>query len=269
MALSPTAGPPRLVATDLDGTIVRSDGSVSDRTRQVLLDLDDRGVPVVFVTGRPLRWMEELWSAVGAHGLAIAANGAVVYDVTGRRVRDVRGITREEGLRLAAVVEEAVPGAVFAIETVDGLRLGDGFQGRRDLPAETPRGPLADVWDQDALKVLVRHPTLPFEGFRESVTTALGDLATPSWSMEGLLEVSAAGITKAATLARVSTELGVEAADVVAFGDMPNDLAMLSWAGSSYAMGNAHASVLEVADHVAPTNDEDGVAAVLTDLFGL
>ena len=101
------------------------------------------------------------------------------------------------------------------------------------------------------------------------MTEALGDLATPSWSMEGLVEVSAAGITKAATLARVSAELGVEAVDVVAFGDMPNDLAMLTWAGTAYAMGNAHASVLEVADHVAPTNDEDGVAAVLAELFDL
>ncbi len=260
---------PRLVATDLDGTIVRSDGSVSTRTREVLLDLDGRGVPVVFVTGRPLRWMGELWSAVGAHGLAIVANGAVVYDVTSRRVRDVRGITREQGLRLVEVIDQAVPDAVFAIETVDGLRLGDGFQGRHDLPAETPRGPLADVWDQDALKVLVRHPVLPFDDFRESVTEALGDLAVPSWSMEGLVEVSAPGITKAATLARVSAELGVEAVDVVAFGDMPNDLAMLTWAGTAYAMGNAHPSVLEVADHVAPTNDEDGVATVLAQLFDL
>jgi HAD superfamily hydrolase (TIGR01484 family) len=269
VALSPGAGLPRLVATDLDGTIVRSDGTVSERTRAVLVELDERGVPVVFVTGRPLRWMEELWSAVGAHGLAIAANGAVVYDVTDRRVRDVSGITREEGLQLADVVEQAVPGAVFAIETVDGLRLGDGFEGRRGLPEDTPRGPLAEVWDQDALKVLVRHPTLPFEGFRASVADALGDSATPSWSMEGLVEVSAAGITKAATLARVSTELGVDATDVIAFGDMPNDLAMLTWAGTSYAMANAHPSVLEVADHVAPTNDEDGVAVVLTELFDL
>ena len=129
----------------------------------MLLDLDGRGVPVVFVTGRPLRWMEELWSAVGAHGLAIVANGAVVYDVTARRVRDVRGITRERDCGWPRSIDQAAPGAVFAIETVDGLRLGDGFQGRRDLPAETPRGPLADVWDQDALKVLVRHPALPFD----------------------------------------------------------------------------------------------------------
>ncbi|MCW2846147.1 MAG: family phosphatase [Marmoricola sp.] len=269
MALSPSAGLPRLVATDLDGTIVRSDHTVSGRTREVLVELDERGVPVVFVTGRPLRWMEELWDAVGAHGLAIVANGAVVYDVTSRSVRNLTGITRDDGLRLAGTITADVPGATFAIETVDGIRLGDGFAGRRPHPDGTIRGPLEEVWDQDAIKVLVRHPSLPFEELREAVSASVGELATPSWSMEGLVEISAAGITKAATLERVSTELGVDAADVIAFGDMPNDLAMLTWAGTSYAMGNAHPSVREVADHVAPTNDEDGVATVLTALFDL
>jgi Cof subfamily protein (haloacid dehalogenase superfamily) len=260
---------PRLVATDLDGTLLRSDGTVSPRTREVLIELDHRGVPVVFVTGRPLRWMEQLWGAVGAHGLAIVANGAVVYDVTTHRIREVTGIAREAGLRLAQAITAGVPGATFAIETVEGIRLGSGFAGRRDLPAETPRGRLEDVWDQDAVKILVRHPSLPFDELREAVTAAVGDLATASWSMEGLVEISAAGVTKAATLARIAAELGVGSADVVAFGDMPNDLAMLTWAGTSYAMGNAHSSVRGIAGHEAPTNDDDGVATVLSELFGL
>ena len=260
---------PRLVATDLDGTLLRSDGSVSPRTRAVLSALDRAGVPVVFVTGRPLRWMETLWPDVGAHGLAIVANGAVVYDVTARRVHSVSGIARDHGLELARAIREGVPGAAFAIETVDGIRLGDGFVGRHDLPPETPRGALEDVWDQDAVKVLVRHDSIPFAELREGVTVAVGDRATPSWSMEGLVEISAVGVTKAATLATVADRLGVGAAGVIAFGDMPNDLPMLTWAGTSYAMGNAHASVLEVADNVAPTNDEDGVASVLAEVFGL
>ena len=72
---------PRLVATDLDGTLVHSDGSVSPRTREVLAALDARGVPVVFVTGRPLRWTEEVFEHVGGHGLAVVSNGALVWDV--------------------------------------------------------------------------------------------------------------------------------------------------------------------------------------------
>ena len=269
MALTPAPGRPRLVATDLDGTLLRSDGTVSARTREVLVELDQRGVPVVFVTGRPLRWMEELWADVGAHGLAIASNGAILYDVTGRRVREVHGLAREQGLEVARAISDGVPGAVFAIETVDGIRLGDGFGARAELPADTPRGALSEVWDQDAVKMLVRHDSLSFEALRDGVTAAVGDLATPSWSMPGLVEISAAGVTKAATLARTSTELGVGQAEVIAFGDMPNDLAMLAWAGTSYAMGNAHPSVLAVAGATAPTNDEDGVASVLSEVFGL
>ena len=85
--------------------------------------------------------------------------------------------------------------------------------------------------------------------------------------MEGLVEISAAGITKAATLERVSAELGVGADDVVAFGDMPNDIAMLEWAGTSYAMANGHPSAIAAAGRTAPRNDEDGVAQVLEELF--
>jgi hydroxymethylpyrimidine pyrophosphatase-like HAD family hydrolase len=101
------------------------------------------------------------------------------------------------------------------------------------------------------------------------VIAAVGEAATPTWTGDHLVEISAAGITKAATLARLSDELGVAAEDVIAFGDMPNDIAMLEWAGTSYAVGDADPSVIEAADHVAPSNDDDGVARVLSDTFGL
>jgi hypothetical protein len=84
-----------------------------------------------------------------------------------------------------------------------------------------------------------------------------------------LVEISAAHVTKASTLALLCDELGVAPDEVVAFGDMPNDLPMLAWAGTSYAVANAHPSVLEAVDHVAPTNDEDGVAQVLAGMFDL
>ena len=74
---------------------------------------------------------------------------------------------------------------------------------------------------------------------------------------------------KASTLEMLCAERGVAAEEVVAFGDMPNDLPMLAWAGASYAMAGAHPSVRELADDTAPGNDEDGVAVVLERLFGL
>ena len=102
---------PRLVATDLDGTLVRSDGTVSPYTHDVIADLDDRGVPVVFVTGRPLRWAEDVFRYVGAHGLAIVSNGALVWDVARDRVDLVREIPVDVGLEVCQLIREEVPGA--------------------------------------------------------------------------------------------------------------------------------------------------------------
>ncbi|WP_205471764.1 Cof-type HAD-IIB family hydrolase [Nocardioides sp. SYSU D00038] len=260
---------PRLVATDLDGTLLHSDGTITDRTREVLRALDEREVPVVFVTGRPVRWMEHLFEEVGGVGLAILSNGALVYDVAARRVLETTPLEREPGLDLAEVLRAAVPGIVLAVETGTGLRLEEGFLDVDRVPEGTPTGPLADVWDEPAVKLLARHPELADDALRDAVTEAVGETATPTWSMSGLVEISARDVTKAAALARVASRLGVEAADVVAFGDMPNDLPMLAWAGTSYAMANAHDSVKEVATHVAPAHDDDGVATVLAGIFDL
>jgi Cof subfamily protein (haloacid dehalogenase superfamily) len=262
---------PRLVATDLDGTLLDSGGRVSARTRAVLDELDATGVPVVFTTGRPIRWMEELWEAVGGHGLAICSNGGIVYDVARREVRDFRAVPREVGLSVAERVRAAVPGTSFAIEHLEGWTSEVGFPVHADdWSAAQVQGAYDEIYRDDVVKVLAVHRELDPEDFWRRVQDAAGDLVTTTWSSTfALVEISAAGVTKATTLAVVAAEMGLGPEDVVAFGDMPNDLPMLEWAGTSYAMANAHPSVQELADHLAPHHDEDGVAAVLADLFGL
>jgi len=261
--------PPSLVATDLDGTLVRTDGTISGLTRKVLAELDERDVPVVIVTARPLRWMDDLWPMVGRHGFAIVSNGAIWYDVAAGRVRDLSGIEVVAGLRLCEVISRAVPEAGFAVETLSGIAMDPRYVDHHGAPPDSPVGPLADIWTEPAVKLLVQHEGLDPQEFRERVIAAVGETATPTWTGDHLVEISAAGITKAATLARLADELGVTAADAVVFGDMPNDIAMFEWAGTSYAMANGDPSVIDVADHVAPSNDDDGVARVLVDLFGL
>lgn len=261
---------PRLVATDLDGTLLHSDGTVTDRTRAVLDELDGLGVPVVFTTGRPVRWMEELWDAVGGHGLAICSNGGIVYDVAERRVRDFSAVPREVGLEVAELVRTAVPGTTFAVERTSGWASETDFPRHPDDAGTLHQGGWESIYGDDVVKVLAVHRELDPEEFWRQVDEAVGSLVVTTWSSTfALVEISAAGVTKATTLARVAAEMGLGADDVVAFGDMPNDLPMLEWAGTSYAMANAHPSVLELADHRAPGNDEDGVAAVLADLFAL
>lgn len=147
-----------LIATDLDGTLV-PDGSATlpPYTAEVLRRADRADVPIVFVTARPLRWMDALWPHVGRHGLAIVSNGAVTYDVGAREVVHLAGIEPEPGLTIAAAVTEAVSSASFALECLDGMRLDPAFDEPYPVPAGTPRGPLDRVWDAPAVKMLVRY----------------------------------------------------------------------------------------------------------------
>jgi hydroxymethylpyrimidine pyrophosphatase-like HAD family hydrolase len=162
-----------------------------------------------------------------------------------------------------------VPGCAFAVEMLSGIALEPAYREPGHAPPGSPTGDLESVWLEPALKLLVRHETMSPDDFRAEVLAVVGESATPTWTVDGLMEISAVGVTKGAGLARLAALVGIEAPDVLAFGDMPNDLPMLAWAGTSYAVANAHPSVLAAADHVAPSNDDDGVAAVLAAVFGL
>jgi Cof subfamily protein (haloacid dehalogenase superfamily) len=270
MPLPLAGGRPRLVATDLDGTLVRSDGTVSAYTRDVLAELDRRGVPVVFVTGRPLRWAEDVFEYVGGHGLAIVSNGGLVWDVARSAVHLMRPLDPAVGLEVCGLIREAAPGAAFAVESLAGIALEAGFLERHVLPEGARRGPLEELFDDPAVKLLARHEELPAQEFWDLAMLAVGDRAVVTWSStSALLEISGAGVTKASTLALLCADHGVTADDVIAFGDMPNDLPMLGWAGTSYAMADAHPTVTAAADHVAPGHDDDGVARVLAGVFDL
>jgi hypothetical protein len=212
--------------------------------------------------------MLELWEHVGEHGLAICSNGGIVYDVPARAVRSARPISAEVGLRVADLMRAAIPGTTFAVENLTGFGKEPGFMERHALPDDVEVGPLAALFDDGTVKMLARHEELAPEAFWAETERLVGHLVTTTWSSVGaLVEISAAGVTKASTLALLCEELGIAPEEVVAFGDMPNDLAMLEWAGTSYAMANGHPSVRRLADRTAPANEEDGVAAVLEELF--
>lgn len=261
----------RLVATDLDGTLLGPDGMVSARTREVLDVLDARGIPVVFVTGRPVRWMNDLWEAVGGHGLAICSNGGVVFDVAARQVRDHVPLSRAAALTVAARIRSRIPEVTFGIEYTTGWATEPGFpRSPEDGNDGREVGPLAQIYRDDVVKLLAIHRTMDPEQFWRTCDFVGGEAVTTTWSSSfALAEISAPGVTKATTLARVAAEMGVGPEQVVAFGDMPNDLPMLSWAGTSYAMANAHPSVLAATTRQAPSNTADGVATTLTELFQL
>ena len=156
---------PKLVATDLDGTLVRADGTVSAYTREVLDELAHRGVPVVFVTGRPLRWAEEVFEHVGSHGLAIVSNGALVWDVAREQVDLERPIEPTLGRAVCAAIRSAVPGTSYAVEDLQGIALEPQFQERYPVPPGTRRAPVDELLDRPALKLLARHEELAPQEF--------------------------------------------------------------------------------------------------------
>lgn len=256
------------MATDLDGTLVHSDGSVTPRTRAALVAAEEAGLEVVFVTGRPLRWAEEVFEHVGGHGLAIVSNGALVWDVAGARVHLIRPIDPATGIEVARRIRAAVPDSHFAVESLEGIALEPGFLERHPVPDGAARGPIEQIFARPAVKLLARHETLGWEEFWAAAEDAVDGLVEITWSSAtSLLEMSAAGVTKASTLALLCEERGISADQVLTLGDMPNDIPMLTWAGTSYAMANAHPTVRAAAQHVAPANDEDGVAQVIESLL--
>lgn len=257
----------RVVASDLDGTLVRTDGSISDRTRAALDAAQSAGALVIFVTGRPPRWMKPVVEATGASGLAICANGALVYDLGSGEIVREHALQSESAARLVTALREALPGVQFAVES--GLAFGHepGYEPSWAMPNRRV-AEVEDLIADPVSKLLVKHPERPAEDIHEEVVAIAGEEAIVTYSGNVLLEISGAGVSKASTLAALCEEQGHGAAAVLAFGDMPNDVPMLRWAGHGVAVGNAHESVLEVADEVTASNDDDGVARVIERVFG-
>ncbi|WP_446667349.1 HAD family hydrolase [Janibacter limosus] len=260
---------PRLIATDLDGTLLRSDGSVSQRSVDALRAVADAGLETVLVTARPPRWLDELAHVVGTRGVAICGNGAFRYDVAERRIFGVRSIPRDVVTAIVHDLREQVPGTGFAAERHNGLAAESMFAAIHDHPEDLVTTPAIELLtDASVGKLLARNPHLTDDEFIRVATEVVGDRAIVAFSgAGGLAEISAVGVTKAAALAGWCAELGIDATDVWAFGDMPNDLPMLTRAGRSFAVANAHPEVLAVATDRAPANDEDGVAVTLERLL--
>jgi Cof subfamily protein (haloacid dehalogenase superfamily) len=260
----------RLVACDLDGTVVRPDGSVTARTVRALEACERAGIRVVFVTGRPPRWMAPIADATRHHGVAVCANGAVVYDLAAERVVRTRGIPVDAVREVARIVRAAVPGGAFALETLDGFRREPEYRPRRathDVPVGRLDALMAD--DPLVVKVLYRVESGVADDMLAAARAALEGIAEPvhSDAASGMLEIAAAGVSKASTLADLAAEDGIGPEDVVAFGDMPNDVPMLLWAGTGYAMAGGHPEAVAAAGRTAPACEDDGVAQVLEQLL--
>lgn len=261
---------PKLIATDLDGTLLRDDLSISPFTRRVLSALEEHSIHVVFVTARPPRWMEPLASAVGGHGIAICMNGAMTYSFEDGKSTNILGFTHVEIVELVAQLRAAIPGIAFAAERASGAVFDPHFTSEHPYGPETVVAPVESVSDDVVGKLLARMPGMLDSEFFGIIDEVVGSRAVLAYSgASGLAEMTAPGVTKAAALERWAASHGISASEVWAFGDMPNDIPMLKWAARGIAVANAHPDALAAADHVAGSNNDDGLAHEIMAALGL
>ena len=266
----------QLFATDLDGTLLNSSGGISTANVAALRSAQDSGLHVVFVTGRPPRWMAEIGHITGNHGHAICANGALVLDVATGEVLQANYLDRDLGIDVVNRLRRIDPDISFAVELAAevSFMIDENYRPRWETQQEVPRVPVEEMFNSGkVIKLLARpseHAKLDADQFvsaAESVASDIVDL-THSNIFDVLLEMSPNGVNKGTALARFASNLGVSQSAVAAVGDMPNDVPMISWAGQGAAVSNAHESVKAVADVLLPSNDEDAVAVFIQQLLG-
>lgn len=264
---------PKLIASDLDGTIVAHYGEVSQRTINAFRAAHELGIEIFFVTGRPPRWMPEIKEAFGI-GKAICGNGAMLYDLHNDKVIEEWLIPVENQLETVSRLRKAIPPISFAVEAHRYFHREKKYIPRYDVGLDNVGvDDIEEVIAAPALKILARCSDQEFTS-DEMLAIAQRELegivsSTHSNPHDSLIEIAALGISKGATLAKMAARLGISAEDCVSFGDNPNDFSMLQWCGRSYAMADGHPDGKLHAKSIAPAHTDDGVAQIIEELIKL
>jgi Cof subfamily protein (haloacid dehalogenase superfamily) len=264
---------PKLIASDLDGTIVAHYGEITQRTINAFRKAHDMGVHIFFVTGRPPRWMPEIKEAFGI-GNAICGNGAMLYDLHNDKVLEEWLIPVEAQLETVKRLRTVIPQISFAIESHNYFHREKAYIPRWDVGLDNVGVEnIEEAISSPALKLLARcsQQELSSDEMLAIARIELEGIVTVTHSnpSDSLLEISALGVSKGLTLAKMAERLNIDAADCVSFGDNPNDFSMLQWCGRSFAMADGHPEGRLHAKGVAGPCEEDGVAIVIEELLEL
>ncbi len=266
----------RLVASDLDGTLMRRDKSISERSIVAMERAQAAGIRIVLATARGRGTVGTIARDARFSGYAICGNGAVVLDLADdARVIHQTSIDSHIASRVMALIRDLAPGTVFEMVGTHDFLMEPGY---RDLSAfedhwlDPTAIPVADPLvgiEAGVIKIVARHPELATTDLFRILAGAAREHVEVTHSLAPFVEMAALGVTKATTLAELCATWGIDRGEVAAVGDALNDLPMLEWAGLALAPANAEAEVRAAADRILPSNDEDGVAAFLESLVDL
>ena len=268
----PDPRPIRLVAIDLDGTMLNDAKQVSDRTALALHGLPERGVRVVIASARPPRSVRHVYQLLRLDTLTVNYNGALVWDEPGRRAVLHKPLAGALVAEIVAMARDYFDEVGVSCEVLDRW-----YTDQVDEKHVTATGrlfkpdvvaPLDTFVGNDTTKLMLAADPPVIPRLEALLLRQFGDRVLVLQTDDDLLQVAHPSAGKAAALRWVADRYGVPMDQVMAIGDAPNDVGMLQLAGVAVAMDNAHAVVKEVADWVAPSNNDHGVHAALV-RFGL
>ena len=264
---------PKLIGTDLDGTIVAHYGFISERTKIAFTAAHKAGIHIYFVTGRPIRWMVEIKENFN-FGIGICGNGAMLYDFINQKVLEEWLFSVKDQLETVKRLREVIPPVTFALEIDGDFHREKHYTPRWDVGFDYEGvDKIEEAITKPALKLLARCINGEYTSDEMLIlaSKALDGIATVTHSnlTDSLLEISADGVSKGATLSKIAARHGLTAQDCVTFGDNPNDFSMLSWASRSWAMEDGHPDLMKYAKFQTDAHQEDGVAKVIERLLEL
>ena len=260
----------RAFVSDLDGTLLRSDGSLSSETVATVRRIRDVDVRLIVATSRTPRAIRR----IAAHellGTVVCANGAIVWSAGRDEVLDQTSFDPAALIVALGQLACLVPGAAMALLSADKMFLDERYlahrrkKGLRDAVLVSSFGYVAN--DHPIAAVAVRHPRLAADQLLAPVAAAFSDVGEATFAGVGAVDVVPSGVTKSTAVEALLTDAGHSGESAVVFGDMPNDLCLFAWSGWACAVANAHPLLLEAADEIVPSNDDDGVERTIRRLL--
>jgi 5-amino-6-(5-phospho-D-ribitylamino)uracil phosphatase len=258
----------RLIALDLDGTLLTSDKRISERSIKIIQKLFGIGMIIMPCTGRPSRNTKEYLEQLGL-SKAVILHGAGFYNLKTDKTVIRHHFDNVKALEILERMYQ-VSGVIAGMETCHGWYLDEAYYAWRKTRPHLPQleptgvGHLKHYLHDGTIKLYFRCPGLS----AKDLSITLAELpAYRTWSSEKLLEVLPEAVNKREALMHICTTLGISWQEVITFGDEHNDQGMLMWAGLGVAMGNAKSEAKEVAGYITKSNDEDGVAEVLEAVY--
>lgn len=283
----------KLIATDMDGTLLRSDNTISEKTKQILREAQKQGIRLVLASGRSYRKLMEYAQELEMPkygGFLIEVNGTAVYDLNKQKRTRYHELKKKDAIRIFDALkplEVEIMGlgddSLYDYIPQSMISLKQEYRQKHQLPNDYPwtAGAFSIVFDnrvgypnqymiqsgeefpEGLNKIAAIHEAEVLNAKMEQIKAALSQDYWLGLTSPAYLEIMEKGVSKGNALEMLCEQLHIDMSEVIAFGDGENDIEMLKKAGTAVVMENALAAVKEYADMICASNEKDGIAEAL------